>query len=309
MPEPTSDRSGPADDLKSPPTMPAIRPRPPILRALGAGQPPAEIEIRGATYRLVRVFKHDFWAATAHYAGDAGEVVCKFNRRQPLGLIPMRWVGRCLARNERRAMERLADVPNVPRWSGEVRVGGKVQSNAAAHEFIPGQPYSIDVKVDADYFTRLRQVLDVMHARRMAYVDLHKRENVLVGDDGLPYLIDFQVSFVPRDTWLSRTWPVRTWLRALQRADNYHYLKHLVRVHPERCDLGPKGIAGHRPLWIKVHRKIAGPIRAGRRRLLAGLHVRDRSGRVATELNAEEAFRLQAGGGPHAGRKPTSGAA
>lgn len=294
MTEPIPTRPGTPSGAESPAQPASIRPRPPLLRALGASQPPEEIEIRGATYRLVRVFKHDFWAATAHYAGEAGQVVCKFNRRQPIGVIPMRWVGRCLARNERRAMERLADVPNVPRWSGEVRSEGKVLANAVAHDFIPGQPYSVDAKVDADFFPRLRRVLDVMHARRMAYVDLHKRENVLAGDDGLPYLIDFQVSFVPRDTWLSRTWPVRAWLRALQRVDNYHYLKHLIRVHPELCDLGPAGIDGQRPLWIKVHRKIAGPIRAGRRRLLARMHVRDRSGRVATELNAEEAFRLQA---------------
>ncbi len=305
MSEPIPPRSGAASGAEGHTTTPVIRPRPPVLRALGAGQPPGEVEIRGATYRLVRVFKHDFWAATAHYAGEAGEVVCKFNRRQRVGFIPMRWVGRCLARNERRALEKLADVPNVPGWSGEVRVGGKTLPNAVAHEFIPGRPYSLDVKVDADYFPGLRRVLDVMHARGMAYVDLHKRENVLVGDDGRPYLIDFQVSFLPRDTWLSRLWPVRAWLRALQRADNYHYLKHLAKVHPELVDLGPKGIAGQRPLWIKVHRKIAGPIRAGRRKLLAGLHVRDRSGRVATELGAEEAFRLQAGGGPHAGRKRT----
>ena len=33
-----------------------------------------------------------------------------------------------------------------------------------------------------------------MHARRTVYVDLHKRENIIVSEHGKPCLIDFQIS-------------------------------------------------------------------------------------------------------------------
>src|SRR4051794_221535 len=172
---------------------PAAPPRPPVLRALGAADPPAAVEVGGEPYRLARVFKHDSWAATALYAGRDKRVVCKFNRVQPVGPVPMRWLGRVLADREAAILRRLADLPNVPRWSGPVRVNGRVLPNAVAHDFIPGHPLGDRERVDDRFFPALRAVLAAMHRRGLAYVDLHKRENVLVGDDGRPYLIDFQV--------------------------------------------------------------------------------------------------------------------
>jgi hypothetical protein len=50
----------------------SVRPRPPLLRALGRDEPPGEVDIDGQRYRLVRVVKHDSWAATAFYAWRPG---------------------------------------------------------------------------------------------------------------------------------------------------------------------------------------------------------------------------------------------
>ncbi len=58
----------------------------------------------------------------------------------------------------------------------------------------PGKTAIDHRQVAADFFDHVEEMLNVLHARRIIYVDLHKQENVLVGDDGLPYLIDFQVS-------------------------------------------------------------------------------------------------------------------
>ena len=80
-----------------------VRPRPPLLRALGAGEPPRTVEIDGNTYRWVETFKHDSWAATGLYSGANGAIVCKFNRTQPIFGFPMTWLGRRLARREARA--------------------------------------------------------------------------------------------------------------------------------------------------------------------------------------------------------------
>ena len=73
------------------------RPRPKLFRALGKHEPPPAITIGDDRYELVEVLKHDSWAATAIYASAAEKVVCKFNRLQRIGLLPMRWLGRKLA--------------------------------------------------------------------------------------------------------------------------------------------------------------------------------------------------------------------
>lgn len=68
----------------------AVRPRPPLFRALGAAEPPAGVRVDGVDYTRVTVFKHDSWAATALYAADEGLITAKFNRIQPIFVVPMR---------------------------------------------------------------------------------------------------------------------------------------------------------------------------------------------------------------------------
>ena len=45
-------------------------------------------------------------------------------------------------------------------------------------------------RVPDDFHDRLARLVGEVHARDMAYVDLEKCENVLVGEDGRPYLFD-----------------------------------------------------------------------------------------------------------------------
>jgi hypothetical protein len=265
------------------------RPRPPIFRALGAAEPPEQIEVAGEPYRLVRVFKHDSWAATALYAGRAGQIVCKFNRQQSVGGVPMRWLGRLLARREAAVLRKLGDLPNVPRWAGEVTAGGRRLEHAVAHDFIPGHPLGDRERVGDRFFPELVGLLREMHRRRIAYVDLHKRENVIVGDDGRPYLIDFQVSLA-----LSDRWPARLLLRLARRGDDYHLRKHFARCRPDQCGYGLGAVAADRPWWIRLHRLAAQPLRALRRRLLVLCGVRTGRGRVTTEHFPEEVVRADA---------------
>ncbi len=55
--------------------------------------------------------------------------------------------------------------------------------------------------MNESFFPGLSALLDAMHERKVAYVDLHKRENILVNEKARPCLIDFQISVAwPR--WL-----------------------------------------------------------------------------------------------------------
>jgi hypothetical protein len=267
-----------------------VRPRPPLLRALGASEPPNHIEIDGSPHRIVRVFKHDSWAATALYSGVSGLVVCKFHRQQAIARLPMAWLGRLLARRERAMLCRLSDLPNVPAISGQVTLTGKPIHHAVAHEYVPGHPLGASEQVDDDFFPRLEALLAEMHRRDLAYVDLHKRENILVGEDGQPYLIDFQIGFALADWWLARSLVGRALLTLLQRSDLYHLQKHIARLRPDQFSEA----AISRPWWIRMHRLVAQPFRSLRRRFLVAARVRSGRGRVETEHFAEEGLRPSA---------------
>jgi hypothetical protein len=267
---------------------PSVRPRPPLLRALGKNEPPPHIDIDGRSFQLERIVKHDSWAATAFYISNSQKIVCKFNRQQRIGLLPMRWLGRWLGKREAHALRLLAGLPGIPAVLGEVRLAGKRLTHAVAHEFIPGRPLRRIDHVSRRAFTDLETLLGEVHRRGMAYVDLHKRENILVGDDGRLYLLDFQICFCMRSWWPANALPVRLLLKLLQRSDRYHLGKHYAHCIPDRS---PEHVP-LMPWWIRWHRRVARPLRSLRRRLLVKIGVRAGRGRVDTEHFAEEGVRL-----------------
>lgn len=261
--------------------------RPALFRALGEADPPLEIEVRGCRLRRVTVFKHDSWAATALYYGEGHRVVCKFNRREPIFGLPMSWLGRALARREAKFLKLLADEPNVPAGCGSVRVNGRKSPTAVAHEFVPGQPLRIQDEVRPEFFQELERVVRELHRRRIAYVDLHKRENILVGEDGWPHLIDFQIS-----ARLPRGWPLGWLLRLLQECDRYHVAKHR---HNQQHNLQKDFKKFRRqPPWIRLHRLLTVPLRNARRRLLVAAGVRTGTGKAHTEAIPEFGLRRAA---------------
>ena len=252
-----------------------------------------EIEVAGLRYRRLEVFKHDSWAATAVYSfanddpihevggrfSPTTRVVCKFNRQAPFGFVPLRWLGRFLARRETAFLTKLEAIPGVPAVCREVRVEGKRASHVSAHEFIEGKPLSLQCNLDAKFFDQLDRLLHDLHVRRIAYVDLHKQENVLVGEDGRPYLMDFQVSLrVPDYLWLN---PL---LHLLCECDRYHVAKHRRAHHVE-------GASPTRPWIIRMHRKIGVPLRSLRRRILVWLGVRRGEGYAVSEVAPEIGLR------------------
>ncbi len=264
------------------------RPRPAILRALGKHDPPPIVEVEGRVFLRERIFKHDSWAATALYFSECGKrIVCKFNRIQPILGCPMQWLGKLLARRESRHLQLLRDVALVPNDCGPVCVRGQLVRHAVAHVYVPGRPLRRNERLGGAFCDELRALLQMVHNRHMAYIDLHKCENILVGEDGKPYLIDFQVSIAMTSPLAQRLWPTRFVLSQMQAADRYHLCKHFCAIAPNQFG---EPTERDRPWWIRLHRLIAKPLRSIRRRFLVLLGVRKGNGRVESEYFAEDAF-------------------
>lgn len=236
---------------------------PPSLTALGRRSLPPWIEVAGARYHQRRVFKNDFFAVTAMYDGDRGKILLKVHRQASFFLLPLRWLGRLLAGRECAAFERLGDVEGVPRlierWG----------STGLVREFIEGHPLAKGERVSDEFHSRLRRLVDTIHQRGMAYVDLEKCENVLVGDDGRPHLFDFQIAWSLPSRWGGDLWPARAIRRWLQAGDRYHLVKLQRRTRPDQ--LPPKILEAsyRRPWFVRLHNFVTRPFTWCRRRVLA----------------------------------------
>ena len=229
------------------------------MRALGRAGLPRDFTLGGANYRLLRTVKHDFFAATAFYTDASGKmVVLKISRTTDFAGVPLAWLGRWLCRREMRFYNKLSDLPNVPAVLGTVGPTGFV------HAYVPGRPLEKDRPVPDGFFAQLQDLLAQLHRRGLAYVDTNKPQNILLGEDGRPHLIDFQISYDLAE--LGDWWLNRWWLRRLQHEDIYHTLKHKRRIRPDEMTPEETERATRRSALIRLHRFLTKPYFALRRR-------------------------------------------
>ena len=235
--------------------------------------PPGCIELAGRCYRLARVFKHDFFAATCLYQLDdpspSGDVlpriVVKFCRRQPFCGLPLEWLGKFLCGHEEAIYEALSGLTGIPRWAG------RLSDTACAIEYIDAKPLDHFPSAPAGFFDRLRELFHAVHARGVAYCDANKRSNILIGPGGCPFLIDYQLAVRRRD---ELPWPLGAVLRRLvaylAAKDIYHLYKHKRRLCPQEMTEEELELSRRRSLLHRLHRRLTKPYRALRRRFLAG---------------------------------------
>ena len=238
--------------------------------------PPQTVQLAGCPYHLVRVFKHDFYAATCLYeatgAADIPKVVVKFGRTQPFCGLPLDWFGRLMRKHEEDIYRALAGIAGVPRWAS------CVDEATYAIEYVDAVPLDHLDAPPPGFFDRLLDIFGAVHARGVAYSDANKRSNILVDDAGQPFLIDYQISFRRRDDW---PWPIRPLLAAavryIQRSDIYHVYKHKRRLSPHEMTPMERDLSRRRGPLHRLHRKLAKPYRSLRRRFLRDQY---RSGRL-----------------------------
>ena len=245
--------------------------------------PPRTLTVAGRTYRIVRIFKHDFYAATCLYESPDGgamrQIVVKLYRTQMFCGLEMQWMGRFLRNRERAIYAALSGVGGVPRWVGQVGPTG------LALEYVEGATLDRTTPPPG-FFDRLGTLLAAVHARGVAYCDANKRSNIIVTPDGQPVLIDYQIAIRRREAWPA---PLRQIVAAgvayLQRCDVYHLYKHKRRMSPGELTRDEDRLSRRRGLLHTLHRKATDPWRALRRRFL---RRRQRMGLLVSPTEALE---------------------
>lgn len=113
-----------------------------------------------------------------------------------------RLVARLLLRRERAALRALDGLAFLPQLRDDATAVGAAgidgepprAADVLLRSWLDGEPLWQVEALASDFFAVLRERVQAMHARGVCHNDLHKENNVLVGGDGWPRLIDFQLA-------------------------------------------------------------------------------------------------------------------
>ncbi|RLB85934.1 MAG: hypothetical protein DRH24_00385 [Deltaproteobacteria bacterium] len=170
-------------------------------------------------------------------------------------------IGRFLIWREHKAYKKLQGFIGVPVCYGVI------DGLALALEEIPSQPlekHNKNIKLSRTFFDDLKNIVDSFHRVGLAHSDLKNGANVLVGDDGRPYIVDWSASISQKEF---RFFPLnRIYLRFVL-DDYFAIIKLKMRYAPETLTLEErrqyaqrshmeKGIRAVRDRLRKVFKKI-----------------------------------------------------
>lgn len=105
-------------------------------------------------------------------------------------------IGRFLIWRENKAYRRLRGLEGVPAC---YRV---INGLALVTEKIPGrnlEGLEKEARLSADFFVDLKSLVARFHRRGLAHCDLKRAPNILLGDDGKPYILDWSAAISERE--------------------------------------------------------------------------------------------------------------
>lgn len=152
-------------------------------------------------------------------------------------------LGRLGIRRESDVYRCLDGVPGIPRALG---LAGGIH---LVLEFVAGPSLRTQEAHLAErerFFRRLLDTILAMHAVGVAHGDLKRKDNIVVGPDETPYIIDFGIARL-RGT---RPGPVRRLVfEQVRQMDLNAWIK--LKYGRKPTDLSPDDAALYRPLWIE----------------------------------------------------------
>jgi len=225
-------------------------------KALGHDDFPDSINIEGQEYQLEKGLKHSFAVAVAIYERNGEKMIVKIHRRKPFFGIPLKWLGEIMARYENAALKYCCGIYGVPKH----RVSDR--ETAVVHDYIPGHSLTLNEHVEYIFFDRMFEILDQIHERGIAYVDMEKSANILKGNDSYPYFIDFQLAFYwPDHMPLGNSSLIRLIREWLQRCDRYHAYKLLRRMRPDLLSAQQYRFSFRKPWPVQLANSLLTPWR------------------------------------------------
>lgn len=157
-----------------------------------------------------------------------GDLVVKDYRSN--GFLFRNLAGRFLVWRELKALRRLRGVQGVP------DVYGAPYGLAVVMEAIAGRPVEgleHGQPLPLSFFDGLRRLIDAFHVRGVAHCDLKRAPNILLGDDGNPYVVDWSASILASEF---RGFPLRLIYRRFLLDDLDAVVKLQLRHRPEEID-------------------------------------------------------------------------
>lgn len=183
------------------------------------------------------------------------EVAGQFAVFKDYGAVPgwfARVLGPLLIAREAQALARLEGMAGVP------VLYRRVDSHGVLMSFVPAEPWS-KAQAPAHAFDDLYTLIGEMHARGVAHCDLRTAGNILLDNEGRPYLVDF-VARVHRGRSWNLPW---NWVfAAFCRADRDALAKLKVRFAPELATDAERERSVHRSWLARFPRALGMGIRS-----------------------------------------------
>lgn len=152
--------------------------------------PPARVQADARSWNLVKELKRDVFGRVELLNGPHGccvrRVACG-NGWPGTGLVAGR-----LLRREARALAALVGCESVPQLLPAMQMA----RGELLRTYCVGEPLCSVQELPQDFFVRLRELVEALHARGVCHNDLHKENNIIVAPDGRPCVVDFQLASV-----------------------------------------------------------------------------------------------------------------
>jgi RIO-like serine/threonine protein kinase len=174
------------------------------------------------------------------------------------GFIYRNVAGRFLVWREKKAYEKLEGIKGIPVFYGSV------DGLAIIIEEITGKSMKAVHKttgIPEKFYSDLHDLLKAIHSAGLAHCDLKRAPNIIMGDDGMPYLVDWSASISAGEFGI---FPLSMIFKRFVRDDFNSIIKLKLKYNPEIVSREEKDRYMNRGFFERVVRHI----RDNARRLL-----------------------------------------
>ena len=166
------------------------------------------------------------------------------------GFLYRNTAGRFLVWRESIAYKKLVGLRGIPKFYRTI------DGIAFLIEDIQGKDieiYCTEKKLDDFFFTELKKVVDNFHEYGIAHCDLKRSPNIIVGNDGRPYIVDWSASISKKGFHI---FPLNYVYQRFVRDDLNAIIKLRLKYCPEKVSVEDKRKYYHRSRFEKIIRAI-----------------------------------------------------